>query len=318
MDNPPNDSRDHVSDSVGRLAEARTLGEALQLARAALRASETATPDLDARVLLAHVAGMSPSAVLAHSERPLQPEQAARYASLVARRVAGEPVAYLTGHREFMGLDFRTDARALIPRPETELLVEAALDDIRARLQPAPESPPLVADIGTGSGAIACAIAALEPRLPRIYATDISPEALALAHENATLLGVADRVSFLQGDLLDPLPEPVDVLLANMPYVAPRDASVLPPDVRLYEPKLALYSEDEGLRHIRRLIVESPPRLRPGAALILELGYDQRAAIEAMALAAFPQGHIRVGVDYAGWDRFIAIRTSTQESGGAT
>jgi release factor glutamine methyltransferase len=311
MDNPPDDQHN-------ALAEASTLGEALRLARAALRASETATPDLDARVLLAHVVGISPAMALADSDRQLALEQATRYAELVARRIAGEPVAYLTGHREFMGLDVRTDSRALIPRPETELLVEAALADIRARLQQDPASPPLVADIGTGSGAIAIAIAALEPRLPHIYATDISTDALALSQENAIQLGVAGRITFLEGNLLDPLPEAVDVLLSNLPYVAPRDASILPPDVRLYEPRLALYSQDDGLAHIQRLLAESPAHLRPDATLILEFGYDQRNTIEAMARAVFPQGRIKVGADYAGWDRYIIIRTSAQETASAT
>lgn len=310
MGNMPEDKQD-------TLAEAPTLGEALKLARAALRASETATPDLDARVLLAHVVGMTPTMVLASSDRLLAPADAAQYAEFVTQRVAGEPVAYLTGHREFMGLDFRTDRRALIPRPETELLVEAALADIRARLQAHPDSPPLVADIGTGSGAIAIAIAALEPGLPRINATDISAEALALSQENAERLGVADRVHFIQGDLLEPLPEAVDVLLGNLPYVAPRDAATLPPDVRLYEPQVALYSQDEGLSHIQRLFAESSSHLRPDATLILEFGYDQREAIEALARAAFPNASITVGVDYAGWDRYIVIRTSAQETASA-
>lgn len=311
MGNPPENKPE-------RLAEASTLGEALRLAKLVLRGSESATPDLDARVLLAHVVKMSSAMVLADFDRQLSSEDAAHYAELVARRVAGEPVAYLTGHREFMGLDFRTDRRALIPRPETELLVEAALADIRARLQNKPNLPPLIADIGTGSGAIAIAIAALEPRLPRIYATDISDDALALSQENALQLGVADRVQLLQGDLLDPLPEAVDVLLGNLPYVAPRDATILPPDVRLYEPQLALYSQDDGLRHIQRLLTESPAHLRPSATLILEFGYDQRDAIETLARAAFPQGSIEVGVDYAGWDRYIVIRTSAQETARAT
>ncbi|HEV8191287.1 MAG TPA: peptide chain release factor N(5)-glutamine methyltransferase [Ktedonobacterales bacterium] len=311
MDTLPNDQ-------LNALAMAQTLGEALRLAKARLRASATATPDLDARVLLAHVVGMSPAIVLAGSDRMLAPAHATRYAALVRRRIAGEPVAYLTEHREFMGLDFRTDARALIPRPETELLVEAALEDIRARLQQDPESPPLVADIGTGSGAIAVAIAALESRLPRIYATDISPEALTLSRENAAQLGVADRIVFLQGNLLDPLPEAVDVLLGNLPYVAPRDASILPPDVRLYEPHLALYSQEQGLAHILRLLAASSAHLHPNATLILEFGYNQRDTVEAMARSMFPHGHIDVGLDYAGWDRFIAIRTSAQETASAT
>lgn len=310
-----NDSADEARND---LAGATTLGEALRLAKGILRASETATPDLDARILLAHVLDISSAAVLAYSERQLTPEQAADYAGLVARRVAGEPVAYLTGHREFMGLDFHTDARALIPRPETELLVEAALEDIRTRLRANATTPPLVADIGTGSGAIAIAIARLEPRLPRIYATDVSAEALALSQDNAKRLGVSDRIVFLLGDLLDPLPEPVDILLGNLPYVAPHDAATLPPDVRLYEPEVALYSSNAGLQHIQRLFAEAHVHLRPDATLVLEFGYDQRDAVEALARAAFPQSHMRVGLDYAGWERFVVIRTSAQETGSAT
>lgn len=342
------------------LATARTQGAALTLAsgwlRAALaaaaasandpmggaedagevmRALDGETPDLDAQVLLAHVVSAPRFTLLAYPERPLTPEQAAAYAGLVARRAAHEPVAYLTGRREFMGLDLLVDHRALIPRPETELLVEAALANLRSRLtiavpptdtpvdltastahpnsSPPPVGPrvravPRVADIGTGSGAIALAVAALEPRLPRIYATDISADALALAAANAERLGVADRIIFLPGDLLAPLPERVDVLLANLPYVAPRDAATLPTDVSRYEPGLALYGAEDGLGHLRRLFAQAPSHLRPHASLFLEFGYDQRAAVEALAHAAFPQATTRVVADYAGWDRFIEIQ----------
>ncbi len=344
-----------------RLAAARTQGEALALASAWLRtalatpasgtgdldamgaegaetrerARDGETPELDAQVLLAHVVGAPRFTLLAYPERPLTPAQSAAYAGLVARRAAREPVAYLTGLREFMGLDLLVDRRALIPRPETELLVEAALADIRRRLDAADraadevdptasDSPTSsqflpshtngkgargvgVADIGTGSGAIALAVATLEARLARVYATDISPDALALAGENAKRLGVADRVVFLQGDLLAPLPEAVDVLLANLPYVAPRDAATLPADVSRYEPTLALYGADDGLGHFRRLFAQAPGYLRPHASLFLEFGYDQRTAVEALARATFPQATMRVVADYAGWERFIEI-----------
>ena len=348
------------------LAATRTQGAALTLASAWLRAAlaspiaslvapvgdvgdtgramDAETPDLDAQVLLAHVVGAARFTLLAYPERPLTPEQAATYAGLVARRAAREPVAYLTGRREFMGLGLLVDHRALIPRPETELLVEAALADLRRRLDagnaanaanaaanipstPQPATPqasftppshpdgkgaggvgPLVADIGTGSGAIALAVAVLEARLARIYATDISADALALAAANGERLGVADRVIFLQGDLLAPLPETVDVLLANLPYVAPRDAATLPTDVSHYEPGLALYGADDGLGHLRRLFAQAPAHLRPHATLFLEFGYDQRAAVESLVRATFPQAMTRVVADYAGWDRFIEIR----------
>jgi release factor glutamine methyltransferase len=290
-------------------AQARTRGEALALAVRWLRAAGDATADLDAEVLLGHVTGEARrAALLAYPERTLAPQEAAAYARLVARRAAGEPVAYLVGHREFMGLDLLTDPRALIPRPETELLVEAALDDARARLQrESAAQPPIVADIGTGTGAIALALAALEPRLTRIYATDVSADALALARENAARLGLGTRVTFLPGDLLAPLPEPVDLLLANLPYVAPRDAAALPTDVARYEPALALYGADDGLGHLRRLFTQAPARVRAGATLVLEFGFDQRGAVEALARTAFPGCAVRIGMDYAGFDRYAVV-----------
>lgn len=291
---------------------ATTWGQALrETTRAFAQGGTTTTPDLDAAVLLGHVVGASRAALMAYPERILAPEQAAQLRDMVARRLAGEPVAYLTGHREFMGLDFRTDARALIPRPETELLVEAALEEARRRLDAG--QVPIVADIGTGTGAIAISLAVHEPRVPRVYATDISAGALALAAENARGRGVTERVMLLQGDLMAPLPERVDLLLANLPYVAPREARALPRDVRQYEPAQALYGEEEGLGHFRRLFAMAPAGLRPGATLLLEIGYDQRTAVEALARAAFPKGSVRVLADYAGWERVVVVRTTAAE-----
>lgn len=290
------------------IAAASVSGEALW--RAARRLHEVdieGTPELDAQVLLAHVLRATRVSVLAYPERALTPKQAAAYARLIERRAAHEPVAYLVGHREFMGLDFRTDARALIPRPETELLVEAALVEIRARLAATPATPPVVADIGTGSGAIALAIAALEPRLLAIYATDISADALDLARENAARLSLADRVIFRQGDLLAGLPEPVDIALANLPYVAPRDAATLPADVNQFEPALALYGADDGLGHLRRFFAQAPTYLKPGAFLVLEFGFDQRPALADLIHATFPDATTRFVTDYAGWDRHVTI-----------
>lgn len=296
-------------DFAAALASARTVGAALALARRWLRrvpGNETAA--LDAQLLLAHVTGLSRASLLAYPERALATDEAERYTALVARRVAHEPVAYLTGHRAFMGLDFLTDARALIPRPETELLVTAALAEVNSRMAGGGAAP-VVADIGTGSGAIAVALAAQAPRLTRIYATDISREALDLAGENAQRLGVAGRIQFLLGDVLEPLPEKVDLLLANLPYVAPREEPSLPDDVRRYEPSLALYGADDGLGHLRRLFAQAPEHLNPGAAILLEFGYDQRQAVEALARETFPGAETRIIADYAGWDRLVVIRT---------
>ncbi|MGO8947623.1 MAG: peptide chain release factor N(5)-glutamine methyltransferase [Ktedonobacterales bacterium] len=289
------------------LASARSYGEALRPAVKWLRqAGVLDTPELDAQVLLSHVTGAPRATLLAFPERPLTPQQAESYAELVALRAAHTPVAYLTGHREFMGLDLLVDPRVLIPRPETELLVEAALSQIGVRL--AKGAMPIVADIGTGSGAIALSVLTYEPRLPYIYATDVSADALALARENAQRLGVSGRVIFLESDLLATLPEPLDVLLANLPYVASRDNWSLPNDVRQYEPELALYGEDDGLGHLRRLFQQAPAHLPPGATLILEYGYDQREAVEALARETFPGCRLQSGRDLAGWDRYVVIQ----------
>ncbi|HEX9414744.1 MAG TPA: peptide chain release factor N(5)-glutamine methyltransferase, partial [Ktedonobacterales bacterium] len=247
-----------------------TWGEALTVATHMLaRAGVSSSAQLDAVVLLGHVVGARRAALLAYPERALTHEQWMAYLSLVRRRMDAEPVAYLTGHREFMALDFLTDRRALIPRPETEQLVEAALDAACARIER--DERPIVADIGTGTGAIAIALTVHEPRLVRIYATDISTDALALADENVRRHHVEDRVLLLHGDLADPLPEPVDLLVANLPYVSSDQADTLARDVRAYEPGLALYGEAGGLGHIARLLRGAPARLRPGAEMFLEI-----------------------------------------------
>src|SRR5262249_26337103 len=159
----------------------------------------------------------------------------------------------------------------------------------------------IVADIGTGSGAIALSVVTHEPRLPYLYATDVSADALAVAQENARRLGVAGRVRFLQSDLLTDLPSSIDILLANLPYVAPKDAPILPADVARYEPGIALYAPDDGLGHLRRLFQQAPAHLAHGATLIVEFGYDQREAVEALASDTFPDCTLQSGRDYAGW-----------------
>jgi release factor glutamine methyltransferase len=260
----------------------------------------------DAEVLLGHVTGASRAAVLAYPERVLTKGQRAQLFDLVRRRAAGEPIAYLTGHREFMGLDLLTDARALIPRPETELLVEAALVSLRARLDR--QERPVVVDVGTGSGAIAVALAVREPRLPMLYATDVSAAALALAAANAHRSGVAARIILFQGDLLDPLPPVgIDVLVANLPYIDPAEAADLPPDVREYEPHQALFGADDGLGHVARLLGQAASRLAPGAEVWLEIGYDQGERAATLARARFPGATVAVRRDYAGLDRLLSI-----------
>lgn len=264
-------------------------------------------PRLDAQLLLSHVLGQERSYLFMFPEQELDSAQEAHWHALLTRRARGEPVAYLLGEKAFYGLDFLVDRRVLIPRPETELLVEVALDTCRQRL--AQSQTPIVADIGTGSGAIPISIAVHEPRLPYLYASDISPDALEVARLNCLRHRVEKRVRLLQGDLLTPLPEAVDLLLANLPYVGTDERSAMLPDVLDYEPHLALFSGTEGLDLLERLLREAgrSQKLRPQAVLLLEIGYRQRETLTLLAGELWPQARITCLRDMAGWDRILQI-----------
>ena len=275
-----------------------------ETAQAAERAR---TARLDAQLLLARILDVDRAALYAHPEQVLTPEQVQLYEALLARRAKGEPIAYLTGHKEFYGLDFLVDERVLIPRPETELLVEAALQGCREKL--AAGRTPIVADIGTGSGAIVIAIAVNEPRLPYLYASDISADALAVAALNCRRHHVEGRVRLLHGDLDAPLPEPVDIMTANLPYVGIGEMGQLEDDVRLYEPHLALFGGPHGLAHIERLIgnLARPGALSPGGMLLLEIGYAQRELLRRLAETLWSQARVTFIQDYAGRDRVMRV-----------
>ncbi len=247
------------------------------------------------------------STLYAYPERELTPAQEQHYLALIERRAQDEPVAYLVGHKEFYGLDLIVDSRVLIPRPETELLVETALQVCRQKI--AAGSTPIVADIGTGSGAIPIALAVHEPRLPYLYAIDISSDALAVAALNCQLHHVQQRVRLLQGDLIAPLPEPVDVLTANLPYVGTNETALLTPDVHDYEPHLALFSGPDGLDLIERFLtsVAKSTKLKAEAVVILEIGYQQRERLSQMIYTLWPQARLSVYKDYAGWDRVLQV-----------
>src|SRR6266581_1965743 len=268
------------------------------------------TARLDAQVLLSHVLHVERSTLYAYPERALTSEQEQRYFSLVQRRAQGAPVAYLTGHKEFYDLDFLVDERVLIPRPETELLVEAALQVCRAKLDAG--HTPVVADIGTGSGVIPITLAVQEPRLPYLYATDISSDALEVARINCQRHSVEQRVRLLHGDLLSPLPEPIDVLTANLPYVGTGEMDMLAPDVRAFEPHLALFSGPQGLDLLRRFFMElqHSQKLAEGAVVFLEIGYRQREALTSLLHEIWPQAKIAFTKDYAGWDRLLQVTLS--------
>ncbi len=261
----------------------------------------------DAQVLLSHVLDVERTIFYAHPEREVTHEQTTRFFALIERRKQGEPVAYLLGYKEFYGLDFLVDKRVLIPRPETEILVDSALTVIQRKLSAG--QIPVVADIGTGSGAIPIAIAVKEPRLPYLYACDISSAALEVAYLNCVRHHVEKRVRLLQGNLLEPLPEAVDVLIANLPYVGTQELDILAPDVKDYEPDLALFSGPEGLNLLRCLCREAWQTgiLKPEAVMLLEIGYQQREPLTHLLQELWPHATITCRKDYAGWDRLLQL-----------
>lgn len=260
--------------------------------------SETSTtPRLDAELLLAHALGWPRARLLAERDHTPSPEAQASFAALVGRRAAGEPVAYLVGHKEFYGLALAVTPATLVPRPETELLVELALAIARGREQ----RGLLLADIGTGSGAIAIALAAQLPAAT-LYAVDLSAAALAVAERNVAGHGLTDRVQLLHGDLLAPLPGPVDLIVSNPPYTIFAEVE---PNVGAHEPRLALDGGPDGAAVYRRLIAAAPRYLRPGGALLLEIGAWQGELVAELARELLPGATIRVHQDLAGHDRVV-------------
>lgn len=241
-----------------------------------------ATPRLDAEVLIAAALGLPRVQLYVQFERPLETGELAAIRENVRRRQAGESVAYVVGRKEFFGIDFAVDARVLVPRPDTETLVDEALGRLRAR--PPEAAAPVIADVGTGSGAI---IVALGKQLPaaRSFAVDRSAGALEVARSNAARHAVA--VEFLEGDLLAPLQPhaPFDLLVANLPYIPTAELASLAPEVRV-EPVAALDGGADGLDLVRRLVAAAPAALAPGGALALEIGAGQADATAALCVAA--------------------------------
>jgi release factor glutamine methyltransferase len=252
-----------------RLADARD-----RLVRAGISPEDAA---LDAEVLARHVLECDRATLLTRARDPLPSAFVRLYDELVQRRIAREPIAYIVGHREFWGLEFEVTPDVLIPRPETELVIEEALLAFPHR--PLVHS---VIDVGTGSGCLAV-ILAIEYASARVIGIDASPLALDVARRNAAEHNVSERISFVQGDLLQGVADPADLIVSNPPYVPDSDASNLQPEVARYEPRTALFAGPEGLTVIRRLLAEAPPHLAPEGRLIVEFGFGQESGVRDAA-----------------------------------
>ncbi len=294
---------------------ALTVSELVRRGAERLAAAGIESARLDAELLMGFALGISRAGVLAHPDGPAPGAAALAFEGYIDRRELGEPVAYIRGFREFHGQAIFTDRRALIPRPETELLVDEALAAVVGRLTAAPRpagSPPLrVADVGTGSGAIAVAlIAALRRRRMDehviIVAVDISGDALDLARENAAGHGVADRMRFREGDLLPVGDEPYAVICANLPYVATAALDGLEKDLS-FEPRLALDGGPDGLDEIRRLMERLPKVIKDDGIALFEIGFDQADAILVAVGELLPGWRCAVQADLAGLPRLARI-----------
>jgi len=284
---------------------AHTVSDSLR--DAVSRLATAGHPASDAEELLSRLLGVGRGELVKLSARPLETSEAAAFDLQLRRRKAGEPVQYITGRAAFRHLDLAVDRRVLIPRPETELLVEAVLEHLDALDWS--KRPPRVLDLGTGSGCIALAIAQ-ERRDALVTATDASQDALDLARENAGASGVADRVQFAQGhwfEAVDPETR-FDVVVANPPYISFDEAAALPADVREWEPPTALFADDEGLADLREILDEAPRHLLAGGLLAMELAEQRAAHVAGWLDGARDWASHELRSDLAGRPRMLLVR----------
>lgn len=277
-----------------------TIREARRLGRARLH--DSPSPALDARLLLEHATGRDHATLIAHDDEALPAEALDEYQRLLDRAAAGEPIPYLTGRAPFLGLEFAVSPAVLIPRPETEGLVEYAIDWARRR-----GGAIRAVDVGTGSGCIAAGLAHYLPGA-EVIAVDISAGALGVARANAGR-HAPGRVAFVQGDLLAALAPGFDLILSNPPYVAGGEWTDLPIGVKSYEPALALDGGGDGLDVIRALLPQAAERLRSGGLCLIEIGWRQGETAAAPARDAFPGATVAVRPDFAGRDRLVVIQS---------
>jgi len=252
-----------------------TLAQALQQSAHTLSVNGIEDSYIEARMLLGHITKLSPAQIYTQTEQTLSQEQEASLCELIERRLRREPTAYIVNRREFYGIDFYVDSHALIPRPETELLVDTALEFLKNTHL---ASPPLIADIGTGCGAIAISLALNLPQ-SKIYATDISYSALEVARLNCEHHKATRQVTLLQGNLLEPIPEPVDLIVANLPYVRTSELENLSPEITRFEPRTAIDGGENGLKCICQLLEQTKEKINPQGCLLLEIGQNQEQEV---------------------------------------
>jgi len=265
-------------------------------------------PRADAEILLAHSLGLRRIDLYVQYDKPLTREELALFREMVRRRARREPVAYITGEKEFWSLALKVTPAVLIPRPETECLVEAALAFLS---NDGEANGRKVLDLGTGSGAIVIALAAQRPH-DVFIAVDRSPSALAIARENAEQHGVADRIRFMDGDWFEPVGKAVfDLIVSNPPYIRQKELESLQPEIRQFEPAAALDGGPEGIDDLAHIIFTAPPYLRPSGCMLLEIGWDQKPLLEAVAQKAGCYEEMAFIKDYSGHDRVLTLRKRT-------
>lgn len=273
-----------------------TLAQALSEASRMLSNHGMDSPSLISELLLRHVLKINQVLLYLDLNKILTQEQETSFFKLIERSLKGEPAAYIIGLREFYGLDFYVDPRVLIPRPETELLVDVALDIAKKH------DISVIADIGTGCGAIAICLALKLPE-DKIYAIDISASALEVASININKYGLERRICLLHGDLLEPLPDPVDLIIANLPYV--KTEEIVPGSPISFEPRLALDGGRDGLDIIRKLLNQVSRKLRPGGHLLIEIGVGQAEAITNLIHSLYPSARVEIKKDLSRIERVV-------------
>jgi len=278
------------------------LNEALKSASRALSAAKIDDALIEAELLLCHTLGISKTQIYSEPERMLTQEEMSNLQQLMQRRLLREPTAYILEYCRFYGIDFYIDSRAFIPRPETELLVEKAIEFAKQRFPSGNQFT--IADIGTGCGAIAISLALALPQA-KIYATDISASALQVADMNCQCHKLDGQVELLDGDLLEPLPQPVDMVVANLPYIKDCELKTLSPEIINFEPMIALAGGEYGLDKVHQLLYHVAEKIRPEGCLLLEIGQEQDKAATSLISSYLPQASIEIIPDMGGINRVV-------------